>query len=116
LTKLARNHGVEELLPYTIKKAEERAKRREEHGLRVKGTGTGQRVKGHEWERTLKGRLEKRRQAMLEMPDLVREWKEVCSLTILRVLLLTRYSVAMDVAGRNGQNKALKSAPTQKLD
>lgn len=109
LTKLARIHGVEELLPFTIKKAEERAKRREEHGLMVKGTGTGQRVKGHEWERTLKGRLEKRRQAMLEMPNLVREWKEVCSLTPLRVLLLMLYSVAMVVVGRSGRNEALQS-------
>ena len=54
--KLARQHGVEELLPYTIKGTEERLRRRQEKGLRVKGTGVGQRVKGKESERTLKGR------------------------------------------------------------
>lgn len=54
--KLARQHGVEELLPYTVKGTEERLRRRAENGLRVKGTGVGQRVKGKESERTLKGR------------------------------------------------------------
>lgn len=77
LVKLAKQHGVEELLPPTIKKTEEKARRREEHGLRVKGTGVGQSVKGHAWERTLKGRLEKRRQAMLQMPQLIQDWKQV---------------------------------------
>jgi large subunit ribosomal protein L25 len=56
LIKLAREHGVEELLPRSIKGAAEKQRKREEHGLRVKGTGVGQRVKGKEWERTLKGR------------------------------------------------------------
>ncbi|EOD51103.1 putative pre-mrna-splicing atp-dependent rna helicase prp28 protein [Neofusicoccum parvum UCRNP2] len=77
LCKLAAKHGVEELLPYTIKKASERARRREEHGLRVKGTGVGQKVKGKEWERGLKGKLEERRQAMLKMPEMIQQWKQV---------------------------------------
>ncbi|KAF4617020.1 hypothetical protein G7Y89_g15128 [Cudoniella acicularis] len=76
LVKLARKHGVEELLPYTVKSTEERLRKRVENGLRVKGTGIGQRVKGKESERTLKGRLEKRRQAMLEMPQMIQTWKE----------------------------------------
>jgi large subunit ribosomal protein L25 len=106
--KLARQYGVEELLPHTVKGTEERLRRRAENGLRVKGTGVGQRVKGKESERTLKGRyvwrfaytsciliycrgiqgydyvltvpynrLEKRRQAMLEMPQMIQTWKEV---------------------------------------
>lgn len=54
--KIARQHGVEELLPFTLKGTEERLRRRAENGLRVKGTGVGQRVKGKESERTLKGR------------------------------------------------------------
>jgi hypothetical protein len=54
--KLARQHGVEDLLPHTVKGTEERLRRRMENGLRVKGTGIGQRVKGKESERTLKGR------------------------------------------------------------
>lgn len=54
--KLARQHGVEDLLPYTVKGTEERLRKRAENGLRVKGTGVGQRVKGKESERTLKGR------------------------------------------------------------
>ena len=96
LVKLAREHGVEELLPYTPKKTEERIRHRVEHGLRVKGTGIGQQVKGHAHERHLVGkyvlllcllgeqllltfvfRMEKRRQAMLNMPKLIREWKAV---------------------------------------
>ncbi|KAI9756590.1 MAG: hypothetical protein M4579_003767 [Chaenotheca gracillima] len=76
LVKLARNHGVEELLPYTKKKTGEKLKRREESGLRVKGTGVGERVKGKIWERTLKSRLEKRRQAMLQMPKMIQTWKQ----------------------------------------
>lgn len=78
LCKIAAKHGVEDLLPHSIKKSGERARRREEHGLRVKGTGVGQRVKGKEWERGLKGKLEERRQAMLKMPELIQEWKQVC--------------------------------------
>ena len=78
LVKLARQHGVVSLLPYTIKLPGERAKRREELGLRVKGTGIGQRVKGKLWERTQKGRLEERKKAMLAMPAMIQEWKQVC--------------------------------------
>jgi large subunit ribosomal protein L25 len=105
LVKLAREHGVEELLPHSVKSTEYRLQRRMENGLRVKGTGIGQRVKGKESERMMKGRyvwvflwwsleiwnfgeitnadmfcfrLEKRRQAMLEMPAMIQEWKEVC--------------------------------------
>lgn len=54
--KLARQHGVEELLPFSVKSTEYRLQRRLESGLRVKGTGVGQRVKGKEAERTMKGR------------------------------------------------------------
>lgn len=53
LVKLAREHGVEELLPYTPKGTEERIRKRVELGLRVKGTGVGQQVKGHKHERQL---------------------------------------------------------------
>lgn len=65
-----------DLLPWTIKKPGEKEKRRLERGLQVKGTGEGQKVKGKMWERTLKGRLEMRRQAMLNMPALIAEWKQ----------------------------------------
>ena len=109
LVKLARQHGVEELLPFTVKATQERKKRRAENGLRVKGTGVGQKVKGKEAERTMRARyvvfflfynllwgwgtervgedfllitirvsrLEKRRQAMLNMPRMIQEWKQV---------------------------------------
>jgi large subunit ribosomal protein L25 len=77
LVKLANAHGVVDLLPWTIKKPGEKEARRIERGLAVKGTGEGQRVKGKLWERTLKGRLEMRRQAMLDMPRLIQEWKQV---------------------------------------
>ena len=77
LVKLAAQHGVDDLLPGTIKSTEASMKRREEHGSRIKGTGLGQKVKGHVWERTLKSRLDKRRQAMLEMPQMIQDWKQV---------------------------------------
>jgi large subunit ribosomal protein L25 len=53
LVKLAREHGVEELLPTTVKGTEERLRKRVEFGLRVRGTGVGQKVKGHRTERRL---------------------------------------------------------------
>lgn len=75
LVKLARNNGVEELLPYTPKKTDVRLKKREQLGLRVKGTGEGQRVKGKAEERTMRDRLYRRKKAMLEMPALIQQWK-----------------------------------------
>lgn len=77
LVELARAHGVEDLLPFTVKGTQERIRKRDEQGLRVKGTGVGQRVKGKAWERTMKGRLDRRKQAMLEMPSMIQKWKEV---------------------------------------
>ncbi|KEZ44390.1 hypothetical protein SAPIO_CDS3375 [Scedosporium apiospermum] len=77
LVKMAREHGVEELLPETAKGTETRLARRVEFGLRVKGTGVGQRVKGHSHERQILTKMAKRREAMLEMPKLIREWKRV---------------------------------------
>lgn len=53
LVKLARENGVEELLPYTPKKTEEQLKHRVKYGLRVKGTGVDQKVKGKIHERQL---------------------------------------------------------------
>ncbi|KAL8729482.1 MAG: hypothetical protein Q9166_004730 [cf. Caloplaca sp. 2 TL-2023] len=77
LVKMAKANGVEDLLPYTIKGSQEGRKRREDHGLRVKGTGVGQSVKGKAWERTMKSRLGQRKQAMLGMPALVQQWKQL---------------------------------------
>ncbi|KAH8162371.1 hypothetical protein CIB48_g5877 [Xylaria polymorpha] len=53
LVKLAREEGVEELLPFTSKGTEERIRHRVEYGLQVRGTGVGQKVKGHRHERML---------------------------------------------------------------
>ena len=53
LVKLAREEGVEELLPFTNKGTEERIRHRVRYGLRVRGTGVGQKVKGHLYERML---------------------------------------------------------------
>jgi large subunit ribosomal protein L25 len=53
LVKLARTHGVEELLPPTAKGTETKLAHRVEFGLRVKGTGVGQKVKGHAHERQM---------------------------------------------------------------
>ncbi|CAG1965285.1 unnamed protein product [Fusarium graminearum] len=51
LVKMARDNGVEDLLPDTRKATEYQLAHRVEHGLRVKGTGVGQKVKGHIHER-----------------------------------------------------------------
>lgn len=51
LVQMARQHGIEDLLPPTRKGTEYRLAHRVEHGLRVKGTGVGQKVKGHIHER-----------------------------------------------------------------
>lgn len=80
LVKLAQKHDVLDLLPWTIKKPGAKEQRRIERGLQVKGTGEGQKVKGKLWERTLKGRLEMRKKAMMEMPALIQEWKQVSSI------------------------------------
>ena len=48
-----------------------------EKGLRIKGTGIGQRVKGHKWERQLKTKMDERKKAMEEMPEMIRLWKQV---------------------------------------
>lgn len=77
LVKLAAKNGVEDFLPYTKKKTGERQRRREERGLRIKGTGVGQKVKGKAWERTLWKRQLRRRNAMLRMPSMIYHWKRV---------------------------------------
>ncbi|KAG5999518.1 hypothetical protein E4U54_001814 [Claviceps lovelessii] len=77
LVQMAREHGVEELLPETTKGTEYRLAYRVEHGLRVKGTGVGQKVKGHIHERHMIAKMEQRRKAMLEMPKLIKAWKIV---------------------------------------
>jgi len=76
LFKLATEHAVLPLMPASPKHPEVKEIKRIEHGLRVKGTGVGQRVKGKYWERTLRTRLETRRRAMEAMPDMVNLWKE----------------------------------------
>ncbi|KAI0018363.1 hypothetical protein F4780DRAFT_781515 [Xylariomycetidae sp. FL0641] len=76
LVKLAREQGVEELLPFSAKGTETRLRHRITHGLRVRGTGVGQSVKGHLHERMLAAKMEKRREAVLGMPRLVKEWRK----------------------------------------
>lgn len=75
LVKLAIKYNVEPLLPIGPKSTEYKAARMAERGLRIKGTGIGQKVKGHKWERTMEARLEDRRKAMMEMPEMIRLWK-----------------------------------------
>ncbi|KAI9694018.1 MAG: hypothetical protein M1822_003289 [Bathelium mastoideum] len=77
LVKLARQRGLEDLLPPGKKSSRAREVRTVEQGLRVRGTGVGQRVKGKAWERTMRTRLEKRKQAMLDMPRMIEKWKRV---------------------------------------
>ena len=106
LVKLAAANGVEDFLPYTKKKTGERQRRREEHGLRIKGTGVGQRVKGKKWERTLRTRLTRRKNAMLRMPSLIYHWKRVSvdSYNFLRPANIAN-SLGMAGDGNFGQSK-----------
>lgn len=75
LFKLARVCGVEPLLPPSVKATEYKEKRLLERGLAVKGTGEGEKVKGHKWEREMPAMLQKRIEAMEKMPGLIREWR-----------------------------------------
>ncbi|OAA73136.1 hypothetical protein ISF_00037 [Cordyceps fumosorosea ARSEF 2679] len=77
LLRMARDHGVAELMPASAKDPSQRLAHRVEHGLRVKGTGVGHKVKGHIHERHMIAKMEQRRKAMLEMPDLIKKWKTV---------------------------------------
>ncbi|KAK2741231.1 hypothetical protein FQN57_005693 [Myotisia sp. PD_48] len=77
LVKLGKACGVEELLPPGRKSTEYKQARLLEKGLRIKGTGVGQKVKGHKWERHAKSKLEERKTAMLEMPAMIRRWKQL---------------------------------------
>ncbi len=76
LFKLAKEHNVLELMPLSPKHPEVKEQKRLGQGLRMKGIGVGQKVKGKRWERTLGGRLEERRKAMEAMPEMIRQWKE----------------------------------------
>lgn len=75
LFKLARSYGVEPLLPPSIKASAYKEQRLLERGLAVRGTGEGEKVKGHKWERELPGLLQKRIEAMERMPSMIREWR-----------------------------------------
>ena len=76
LVKLAKKYDVEELLPPGPKSTEYKQNRTLERGLRVKGTGEGQKVKGHKWERKSVVTVQERIKAMENMPALIREWKQ----------------------------------------
>ncbi|KAF3399448.1 54S ribosomal protein L25 [Talaromyces pinophilus] len=76
LIKMAKKYGVEQLLPTSRKSTIFKETRLAERGLAIKGTGIGQKVKGHKWERTMETRLEERKKAMMEMPELIRQWKQ----------------------------------------
>lgn len=113
LVKLAKKYGIEELLPPSRKSTAFKEARLLERGLRVRGTGEGQKVKGHKWERHVGANLEKRRTAMEQMPALVREWKQVrfpmgLPQSSLRLRANPRYREAMAEAGRNIPNKGAR--------
>lgn len=75
LVKLAKKANIEELLPPGRKSTAFKDARILKRGLRVKGTGEGETVKGHQWERRLPQLLQKRQEALEQMPALVREWQ-----------------------------------------
>jgi large subunit ribosomal protein L25 len=103
LMKLAIKYNVEAMLPPSRKSPEFKERRRQERGLQVKGTGIGQKVKGHKWERTMETRLDDRRKAMEGMPELVRTWKQVSFALGLYSTPLTRQNREVTVVdGSNG--------------
>lgn len=63
-------------MPLSPKHPEVKEQKRIEKGLRVQGTGVGQKVKGKMWERQLRNKLEERRRAMEGMPEMIKLWKE----------------------------------------
>lgn len=87
---MAKKYGVEQLLPTSRKSTVFKETRLAERGLAIKGTGIGQKVKGHKWERTMETRLEERKKAMMEMPELIRQWKQVSSFHFFFERLLFR--------------------------
>lgn len=116
LMKLAIKYKVETLLPPSRKSPEFKDKRRQERGLQVKGTGIGQKVKGHKWERTMESRLEDRRKAMEGMPEMVRMWKQVGLDPTFSLTSLTRANrEVMDVDGSNGPS-GNGNAPTELVE
>jgi large subunit ribosomal protein L25 len=76
ICKTAKQYGLEELVPWSLKKSAV-IEERKAKGSMVKGTGVGQRPKGHIQERHMAAKLEERKQAMLKMPEMIREWKLV---------------------------------------
>ncbi|KAF8533929.1 hypothetical protein BDD12DRAFT_897419 [Trichophaea hybrida] len=69
LCKMARKYGIEELLPPSSKSSIEREARRAQREAK------GLTVRGHRVERTLKARIEMRKEAMEKMPKMIEEWK-----------------------------------------
>lgn len=112
LVKMASKYNVEPLLPPGIKSTIYKAARLAERGLAVKGTGIGQKVKGHKWERTMEARLEDRRKAMLEMPEMIRLWKQVSShesgMISIAVTNVISFREVMVVDGANGPSGKYK--------
>jgi len=112
LCKLAKKYGVEELLPPSRKSAAFKEARALQKGLRVKGTGEGQEVKGHKWERTQSATLQKRRKAMEGMPEMIRLWKQVSTMVedcVLPTDVLSSKVMAGD--GRSIPNNTRNTSP-----
>lgn len=86
LCKAAERYGMETMMPWSMKASAVKLERRETRGLRVKGTGEGDKVKGKAWERSSKGRLQERKKAMIEMPKLVQGWKEVSRSLVMEIM------------------------------
>ena len=92
LLKLARSMELELMMPPSMKSTEYKELRNAEKGLTLKGTGIGEKVKGHKWERTMETRLEERKKAMQEMPELIKNWKLVSIFFFLFAVLFTEVS------------------------
>lgn len=111
---MAKKYGVEQLLPTSRKSTIFKETRLAERGLAIKGTGIGQKVKGHKWERTMETRLEERKKAMMEMPELIRQWKQVSPFFSLQTQVYfgdTNYFLYREVTDEDG-----RSGPDDRLD
>ena len=70
--------------------------------------GEGQKVKGHAWERHVGATLEKRRTAMENMPELVKEWKRV---SFLKLMLHLSWVYMLTTLLQRGHGRGWKKYP-----
>lgn len=76
LFKLAKQYNVLPLMPLSPKHPDVKAQKlQRRHGPMRRNAAGELTVKGHKWERELEKKTEKRAQAMIGMPALIKQWR-----------------------------------------